>query len=251
MKPMKNSVLAASASLMIASSAAAEFKYSSGEQIQYYVENNIISVFYHELGHALVHYMELPIYGQEEDAADSLSTYMMHAIWEEESAQAIAYSTAASFQVEADLYEPDFTATHGPDLQRLMNHVCIFYGGDPDARAEFALDFALPDERAETCIEEFQMVDYSWGSVLTDIENTDGAETFRLGRTDTSSDAGRLMTDVMVQEVADMNAFFKLPSTLVIHIEACDEANAFYDPETREIILCTEYADDLAENAPL
>lgn len=251
MQGMKNLVLAASASLMIAAPAAAEYKFSDGEQMQYYVENNIISVFYHELGHALVHYLELPIFGQEEDAADTLSTYMMHAIWEEESAQAIAYSTAGSFQVEADMYEPDFTGTHGPDMQRLMNHVCIFYGGNPEARAEFAADFELPEERAETCEEEFGMASYSWGTVLEDIENTDGSETFRLGRTDTSTDAGQLIRDVMVQEVADMNSFFKLPSELVIHIEACDEANAFYDPETREILICTEYADNLAENAPL
>ena len=246
---MKQFALTA-ASICLATASAAEFRYADGEQVQYYVENNIISVFYHELGHALVHYLELPIYGQEEDAADTLSTYMMHAIWEEESAQAIAYSTAEGYRIEAALYEPDLTGMHGPDAQRLMNHVCIFYGGDPEARAGFAADFELPEDRAETCVEEFQMAAYSWGTVLENIENTDGAQTFRLGRTDTATEAGRLITDIMVQEVADMNKFFRLPETLVIHVEACGEANAFYDPEVREILMCVEYADDLALNAP-
>ena len=34
-----------------------------------FVEANILSVFYHELGHALIDIMALPVFGQEEDAA--------------------------------------------------------------------------------------------------------------------------------------------------------------------------------------
>lgn len=35
------------------------------------------SFFYHEVGHALVDVLELPITGKEEDAVDQLSTYVL------------------------------------------------------------------------------------------------------------------------------------------------------------------------------
>ena len=39
-----------------------------------FVTSNLISVFYHELGHAVIDTMQVPIFGQEEDAADVFST---------------------------------------------------------------------------------------------------------------------------------------------------------------------------------
>jgi hypothetical protein len=52
-----------------------------------------------------------------------------------------------------------------------------------------------------------------------------------------------------------MNDDFTLPEHVTIKVEACGEANAFYDPETVSIIFCQEfvphlrtlYADILAE----
>ena len=42
-----------------------------------FVASNIISVFYHELGHAVIDMMGVPIFGQEEDAADVFSILLL------------------------------------------------------------------------------------------------------------------------------------------------------------------------------
>ncbi len=44
-----------------------------------------------------------------------------------------------------------------------------------------------------------------------------------------------------LQEVAnEMNKVFVLPQNIYLSVDECGEANAYYDPDTKEIIMCTE-----------
>jgi len=76
------------------------FGQSNAEKIDArdaYVSSNIVSIFYHELGHAIIDKMSVPIFGQEEDAADVLSILMIDQVYDEEPAQDIAYDAALGF----------------------------------------------------------------------------------------------------------------------------------------------------------
>ena len=53
------------------------------------------------------------------------------------------------------------------------------------------------------------------------------------------------MAEVLEQEVEALNQEFSLPNKLSVVFMPCDEENAFYDPEKREIQICTEYSDFL------
>jgi len=52
-----------------------------------FTDNNLLAIFYHELGHAVIHQMGVPIFGQEEDAADALSILLIDALYEAEDAE--------------------------------------------------------------------------------------------------------------------------------------------------------------------
>jgi len=85
-----------------------------------FIDANILTIFYHELGHALIDVMNLPIYGQEEDAADVLSVLMIDWYYEEEVAQSIAYDSAFGYITDAEeTGEATYWGLHGPDRQRL------------------------------------------------------------------------------------------------------------------------------------
>ena len=246
---MKQIFFASALALTAALPAQAEFRYGDEEK-QGYVESNLLSVFYHELGHALIDIQGLPIFGQEEDAADVLSVFLIDAFWEEESAVQIAYDSAFGFKAEADNYEPVFWGVHGPDQQRYYNLVCIFYGANPDEREDVAQELGLPDERAEWCDSEYDQAAGSWGAALDEITVEAGGATIRMGRVERDTDGADVTAALMVEEVKALNGEFKLPSRLIVNVEACGEANAWYDPEVKEITMCTEFADDIAANAP-
>ena len=246
---MRQRIFASVLALTTALPAHAEFRYGD-EDLQGYVESNLLSVFYHELGHALIDIESLPIFGQEEDAADVLSVFLIDAFWEEESAVQIAYDSAFGFFGESERYEPVFWDVHGPDLQRYYNLVCVFFGANPDEREDVARELDLPDERAEWCDAEYEQAAGSWGGVLDQITSENGGTTIRMGRVEHTSDAGRMTGALIEEEVEALNAEFKLSQVLTVHVEACGEANAWYDPEERAITMCTEFTDDIAEHAP-
>ena len=45
-----------------------------------FVRGNVLSIFYHEFGHALVDILGVPVMGREEDAADALSVVLTNEI---------------------------------------------------------------------------------------------------------------------------------------------------------------------------
>ncbi|MDA5558362.1 DUF4344 domain-containing metallopeptidase [Shimia sp. MMG029] len=232
------------------SEAEVDLSHTSEETLAF-VESNLLGIFYHELGHALIDVLELPIFGQEEDAADVLSIFLIDAFYEEEAAVQLAYDAAFGFLGEAEANEEiAFWDVHGPDLQRYYNTVCLFYGANPDERADLAEDLGLPEDRADYCPEEYSQAADSWGGALDEISHEGGGNTLIIGGVDAETDGGILTERVLRAEVEALNGDFRLPETLTISIQPCGEANAFYDPEYVEITMCTEFADALVEMAP-
>lgn len=212
----------------------------STAQERRFVEANILAVFYHELGHAVIDIEEVPIFGQEEDAADVFSIYLIDALFEESSAQHLAYETALGFQAEAEMAnrgsdEVAWSDTHGPDEQRFFNTVCLFYGANPKAREEFARDLGLPDGRAAFCPAEYQQADASWGRILDEMMARGGGNSLRFRGSHNSRAA-----EILSGELHELNAEMRLRRPLRITVEDCGQANAFYDDDEDKIIFCSE-----------
>ena len=237
---MINRILPLFASALLALPAQAQ---DTPEAINY-IEANLVSIFYHELGHALIDILELPVFGQEEDAADTASILLIDAFYEDDAATGIARDAAFGFLDEADTTDaaPAWWDVHGPDLQRYYNLACLFYGADPDSRGALADELEIPDERLESCAEEFELAYDSWGPVMDDLSKAAPAKSIVYkGGTDTLTE--RLVSD----EVEILNRDFSLPETLLVEVTSCDEANAFYDPEAKSITICTEFEPHLRD----
>lgn len=119
---------------------------------------------------------------------------------------------------------------------------CIFYGGDVEARAELAELMGLPEERADWCETEFGQASHSLGQALDSIAVDTPSDTFVLGVQD---DAAPVIFNTITEELTAMNNDFSLDNPLVVNVVSCGEANAFYDPETKQITMCTEFEDHL------
>lgn len=220
-----------------------------------FVAANMIAVLYHEFGHALIDILKLPIYGQEEDAADVLSAVLINRFFDDKTALRISEATAVGFLGDQSIdqakrSEVDYWDVHGPDLQRYFTFVCLIYGANPDERVSFARNKKLPPERRETCEEEYELAERAWGQVIDDLKVNGGGRSIRLLSDHRVSSAGKLTSDVMAKEIKALNADLLLPKSLLVRVEPCDTVNAFYDGKTREIIMCTEFADYIADVMP-
>ena len=248
----KKILLAAAVSLALAPAGRAQSRIMDTDA---FVAANLIAIFYHEFGHALVDVMRLPIFGQEEDAADVLSILMVHEVFEENAARDIAWASAVGMKgaASAARLDPDDVAwwdVHGPDLQRYYTMVCLFYGADSSGRRSFARDMDLPDARARYCEEEYELASESWGPVLDELYDRGAGESLRFRVVGPLGRDALLTVQTVREEVMALNAVLSLPEPVDVLVEACGEANAFYDPNTREIIMCTEFAEYLRDIAP-
>lgn len=211
-----------------------------------FVESNILAIFYHELGHAVIDLMEVPIFGQEEDAADVISVLLVDWLYDEEVAQAIAFDSAFGYLNDLSGEEDiPFWDVHGPDEQRYYNHICLFYGANPDERATWADDLELPEDRAEWCPEEYNQAATSWGAVFDDMEAQ--VERVPMVFVEGFGPDADVPNRLLMQEVHAMNDELRLPWEISVEVASCDEANAFYDPGAASITFCTEFVPHLED----
>jgi len=127
-------------------------------------------VFQHEMGHALVDVLELPITGKEEDAVDDLATLVLLHGWEDGDESALNAAAAFYLQGEeqdAELEELPYWDEHSLGLQRYYQIACVVYGFNPDKHAELVGE-DLPQERAQRCPAEYEQKASSWEVLLAD-----------------------------------------------------------------------------------
>lgn|GEM_PF-734043 len=136
--------------------------------------NATLFTFFHELGHALIHVLDLPITGREEDAVDQLATWLL-LLADNDEGELMALDGAASFRHDAEAEneneEEQVTwGEHSLSEQRFFNIVCWVYGHNPDGLAALTegRDGPLPDDRAEQCAEEWTRLSSSWERILVE-----------------------------------------------------------------------------------
>ena len=127
----------------------------------------VISMFLHEVGHALIHRWDLAITGREEDAADQFSTLML--INGLPGGEEMALNGAQSFKtlaiLEKDL-EKDYSDAHSLDEQRYYDTICLVYGHRPQQYEYLIRNGSLPAERAFECEDQYARVNKSWQTLL-------------------------------------------------------------------------------------
>lgn len=218
---------------------------------EWFVRDVMVSIFYHELGHALIDVMQLPVLGLEEDAADVLSVVMIDRLWDAESAEAKVaaaatfWGTSAAQSAEAG-YDTAFWGVHSPDERRYFTYLCLFYGGAPQEREAMAVEFGLPEDRAASCPDEFDLAASSWGVYLDELEAAGPGESFVW----VGGGAEDYVSQAIREEVDYLNSVWTLPEPVAVQVAGCDEANAFYSPGEKTITMCTEMADYAISMAP-
>ena len=233
------------------------FSKSQRQDIIRFAANNSLFVLYHEMAHLLVDQLRLPVLGKEEDAADNVATWTLLNQRSPEADKVLA--DAAQGWVLSGVaygsgdYEADFFGAHSLDKQRAYQIVCLMVGSDETAFRPIANQYAIDRDRQDTCYFDYDLVDRSLRSVLDEhmIESGTGATvnvTYHDagGRLKLAADAFR--SSGVFDRVADeLASTYKLRRPVKFNAKRCGEANAYYDPDTIEIIFCYELMKDYME----
>ncbi len=125
-------------------------------------------VLYHEVGHALVDILDIPVLGKEEDAVDGFAA-ILSSIWELDE---VALSTAdvmnasSSLNAGSDITDAEFWDSHSLDEQRMFTIFCLIYGSNPKEHASLLSDIGMPAEQQDRCQYDYNNTYRNWGRVL-------------------------------------------------------------------------------------
>jgi hypothetical protein len=137
---------------------------------------------HHEVGHALVDILDLPITGGEEDAVDQLAAVVMLSSDDDNDVEAVldaaytkllrAQQTAANMEKMTEAQRkwaednPITADEHSLDEQRFYNTTCLAYGSDPQTFGVLVSEGVIPKGRAARCPFEWKRISRSWVRLL-------------------------------------------------------------------------------------
>jgi hypothetical protein len=228
------------------------------EEADLFVLGNTVFILYHELGHALIDQLGLPVLGHEEDAADNLASIMMIPEQADPMMDELIIAAADGWylgniwQREAGNTEPAWWGEHALDMQRFYSVVCLMYGSDPAGFSDLAASVSLPADRRTTCPADYAQARAGWTRLLAPHMNPVESRSAGNSRISLEFEApdpaygyvsSLLHESGLINAIArDIGSSFKLPSDLTVRFRNCgaDTANAFYDRAGPSVTLCYE-----------
>ncbi len=228
------------------------------QKLAEFVSGNILFVLCHEVAHAAMTQMRLPVLGRAEDAADSFATLRLIRIGSAFSRRVLAEATKGWFlSARRDQETGDkvvYYDEHGLDQQRAYQVVCLMVGFDKDKFKDLASETRLPEDRQDSCAQDYSDASYAWDLLLRPhLRSPDQLKTKidviygeAKGKLESAARAARsiIFLETVAQNLADT---FVWPASFTLEMQSCGFPNARWVLSTHKLTVCYELAADFAE----
>jgi hypothetical protein len=212
---------------------------------------NVASTMYHEFGHALISELELPVLGKEEDAVDAFANIMMISDEPDPILDEMIQAVSVEYFEDGKFSEPVAWDEHSMDEQRAYAVVCMLVGADPKGFKETADNADMPDHRQEACAYEWESTLNAWEKLIevhyiADEESQPAQIFIEYEKPNKKylKVAGLLKASGIIDDVIDdIEGTFKIPNDISVVVKSCDEENAFWFANDRQITFCYELAE--------
>jgi putative metallopeptidase DUF4344 len=223
-----------------------------------FVSGNMLFVLLHELGHASITQMGLPVLGRMEDAADSFATLTLIRVGSDFSHGVLTAAAKGWFLADRRDRETGLTlafySEHGLNLQRAYQIVCLMVGSDEDKFKDLAEETKLPEARQHTCLGDYSNAAFSWDLLLkphrrpsdqpkTKFNVVYGPAEGRAKVVEQVASSIRLL-ETVAERASDELAW---PAPLTLEMQSCGFPNARWDLRMRMVTLCYELAVEFAD----
>ena len=221
-----------------------------------FVTGNMLFALLHELGHAHVQEMGLPVLGREEDAADSYAIAALLKVATDASDGVLVAATKGWF-LDAERNQKENTAVpyydaHSVDKVRAYQIVCLMVGSDLDKFAKLADAVKMPQDRQGSCAGDYSNASWSWEMALKPHLRAPDHPKQKVNVTwgDPGEYAiiaeamkGTGMMEMLVNYAANR---FVWRRPIGFDVKSCGEPDLHWDLSTQRILVCYEMAQDFA-----
>jgi len=227
-------------------------KTERAETIRFAVNNSLFTL-YHEVAHLLIDKLNLPVLGREEDAADNIATWILLQKKTPDANDTLV-DAARGWRLTGDSFnnvftDDDYASGYSPERQRSLQIVCMMVGADGAAFREVANYYQIHAARQDTCFYDYDMLDRSMRGLLPrESKGTRVSVRYREPGTRLRLAERILRNSGIFDAVAEeIRQGYRIDGRVKFTAKSCGEPNAFYDPQTVEIIFCYELMQDFID----
>jgi len=231
---------------------------SDREKLTDFVVGNMLFVTLHELAHATIGEMGLPVLGRPEDAADSFAAVGLIRIGSTFTEHVLADAAKGWFLSDRRDRETDdmvaFYDEHGLDQQRAYQIVCFMVGSDDEKFKDLATETKLPKARQDTCAGDYSNAAFSWDLVLKPHVRPADQEPVKIdvvygdAKGDLAIVADMMRSIGLLESIAQHTAeAFVWPKPFTLEAQSCGYPNARWDFQAHKLLVCYELAADFAD----
>jgi hypothetical protein len=221
-----------------------------------FVAGNMFFIVAHEMGHAHIGEMELPVLGREEDAADSFAVVTMLKMGTMMTEKILTESAMGWFwMAKRDAKDMLlFYDEHGLDKQRAFEIVCIMVGSNPEKFKDLADESKLPKSRQESCKGDYENANWSWDQELKPHLRKPGDPMQKIdvvyspgeGRHKYYENTFKALH--FLETIADYaTKTYVWPKPFTLEMRTCHNSDAKWSPSQRKVIICYELPMEFAE----
>src|SRR5437764_2382871 len=232
-----------------------QFTHQQGKDLVEFVAANLLFTLVHEMGHALITEMGLPVLGREEDAADAYAVLAMLRSGSHFTDGVLIQAAKSWFltdeRAQAEGIKAAFYDEHGMDKQRAYQIICLMVGSDPNKYGHLATEVGMPEERQGSCQGDYSNAKWSWDALLKPHlrgparpkQQIDAVYGPGRGLFDSYAEANRaiLLLETVAESESDRYVW-RTPFT--IEMQTCGIQNAHWDISTHKLTVCYEIAGD-------
>jgi hypothetical protein len=158
-----------------------EDRYPDPDSLGTKIGQALTFIYFHEVGHALIDLLDIPLTGKEEDAADYFAFYFLASNEVPEGVEAT--SEGANFFKDlskardsmnmekikkGETVDLPFWDEHSFEMQRFYTIFSLIYGSNPDKNEYLAENGFLGKRRRAIAISEYKKIKKGWDRVLKD-----------------------------------------------------------------------------------
>jgi putative metallopeptidase DUF4344 len=223
-----------------------------------FVSGNLLFVLLHEMAHASITQMGLPVLGKMEDAADTFAALRLIRVGSDFSHRVLTNAAKGWFLADRRDQETRdkvaFYDEHGLNQQRAYQIVCLMVGSDDEKFKDLAKETKLPEERQDSCAGDYSNVAYSWDLVLKPHRRTPDQPKTKIDVVYSPAEgraavAERVNRSIRLLETVAGHAAddFVWPAPFTLEMQSCGFPNARWDLPSHKLTLCYELAADFAD----
>ena len=222
-----------------------------------FVTGNMLYALLHEMGHAHIQEMGLPVLGREEDAADAYAIVALLKVGTDVSHNVLTQAAKGWFLSDArnqkEGYPLAFYDEHGLDRQRAYQIICLLVGSDPYKFSDLADQVKMPEDRQGTCQGDYSNSLWSWQLVLKPHLRAPDQPKQKVSVTygppgELAVIAQALRTTGMMEMLANYAAErFVWRRPIGFDVQTCGQPDLHWDLSIQKIIVCHEMAQDFAQ----